>query len=289
MSDRQSAGSSRPWRLLGAVDPAELRQTRLTLHHAAQLLASFGQALLAAREDDSHRGMTWHEEGAGFASDETDQGLVARLSVERFALELWQDGERIAALDLTGRRPSQALSWLGNQVAGEDDTERMTWPEYDLPSRPGGQDAPLEPGAESLSELGAWYANADRTLQVLFGDVAEASALRCWPHHFDLATLLTYPSEDADGEVVYVGIGFSPGDEGIPDPYYYVNGWPSPGPDQLPELSGPGAWHREGWVGAVLRAGEFVGTTSADEQEQAVTAFLTAAVDAMRTTVLANR
>jgi hypothetical protein len=289
VSDRQATGSSTPWHLLGAIDPSELLQTRLTLHHAAQLLASFGQALLAPREDDSHRGMTWHAEGAGFASDETDDGLVARLSVASFVLEVWRDGERMAALDLTGRRPSQALSWLGNQVAGDGDIGRIAWPEYDLPPQPGGQDAPLEAGAESLGELAGWYANAERTLEDLFGDVAEASEIRCWPHHFDLATLLTYPASDADGEAVYVGIGFSPGDEAIPDPYYYVNGSPSPAPDQLPELAGPGAWHTEGWVGAVLRAGEVVGSTSADVQEQTVTTVLTTAVDARCATVLATR
>jgi hypothetical protein len=291
VSDSQATDSPRHWVSLGATDPADLLHTRLTLHHAAQLLSSFGQAMLTPIEDDSHRSMTWHAESQSFTTDATDDGLTARLSVRTFTLEVWRDGEQLRALELTGRSPSHALSWLGNEVSGARDASvgRMAWPEYDLPAQPGGQDAPFEPDAASLNEFAAWYGNTESALRDVFGDVAEAAAIRCWPHHFDLATLLTYPAAEPDGEAAYVGIGFSPGDDAIPDPYYYVNGSPFPAPEKLPELAGPGEWHTEGWVGAVLRAGEIVSSGSAQAQEQTVATFLTTAVDTMSTTLLATR
>ena len=51
---------------------------------------------------------------------------------------------------------------------------------------------------------------------------------------------------------------------GDPDGWYwYVTPWPYPDPDALPTLDGPGAWHTEGWVGAVLSGEEVVETDPA--------------------------
>jgi hypothetical protein len=292
VADRQSSDTTpSEWRGLGVADPDTLRGARLSLHHAVQLIASFGQSLLAAREDDSHRAMTWSEGSRSFQSDETSDGLSARLIVSSLSVEVWREGARLGSLDLRGRRPSEALAWMANLLsdAHEGGTEPMAWPEYDLPEQPGGPDSPLEPDHDSLEELAAWYGSAQRSLAELLGALHESSAIRCWPHHFDLATLLTFPGAGADGGAAYIGIGFSPGDDAIPRPYFYVNGWPAPDADELPPLSGPGAWHTEGWVGAVLRAGDIVAKASASEREQTVKTFLTTAVDAMRTAVLATR
>jgi hypothetical protein len=43
-------------------------------------------------------------------------------------------------------------------------------------------------------------------------DLPTASDVRCWPHHFDLATLFSFPTQNADA-TGYVGAGLSPGDE----------------------------------------------------------------------------
>jgi len=287
---QDTEGSRMAWRALGTVDATALRNTRLHLHHSVQLLPSFGQALLEARDDDSHRSTTWAERHRGFESGTTDDGLVARVIVPSFTAEVWRSKDRLGSLDLRGQRPSEALAWLGNLVAKVRgaDAGRMAWPEYDLPQQPGGSDQPLEPAVGALEELAAWYGNAQQTLEEMFASVGEASPIRCWPHHFDLATLLTFPATDGSDEAAYVGTGFSPGDDKIPDPYFYVNGWPPPSADVLPALAGPGAWHTEGWVGAVLGAQEIVSSGSDAAQVKTVKKFLAARVDAMRTTVLAR-
>jgi hypothetical protein len=279
------------WSALGAVAPDALIDNRLTLHHAAQLLASFGQAMLAAREDDSHRGATWEEGRQGFVSDETPDGLVMSLVVPSFAIEVWRNDDRVGSLDLRGRRPSEGLAWLGDLLveARESGAGPLAWPEYELPEQPGGSDSPLSPDPSSLEELAAWYDDGAQILERVLGDLPEASSIRCWPHHFDLGALLTFPPSGGYDDAAYVGVGLSPGDDAIPHPYYYVNGSPSPSLESLPPLDGPGEWHTEGWVGAVLRAEEIVSSGSAAAQEQTVGNFLTSAVDAMRTTVLAAR
>ena len=287
---QDTSGSPISWRPLGTVDATALRDTRLHLHHAVQLLASFGQATLEAQDDDSHRSLTWAERHRGFESGSTGDGLFARVLVPSFAAEVWLSQERLGSLDLLGQRPSQALAWLGNLLgeARGAGAGRIAWPEYDLPEQPGGADQPLEPAPEALEELAAWYGNAQQTLEETFASERAASAIRCWPHHFDLATLLTYPAADGSDAAAYVGVGFSPGDDEFSEPYFYVNGWPPPGADALPAVTGPGAWYTEAWVGAVLGAQEIVSSGSGAAQKKTLQTFLTDRVDAMRATVLAR-
>jgi hypothetical protein len=75
--------------------------------------------------------------------------------------------------------------------------------------------------------------------------------VRCWPHHFDIATLIDV-SRGASGEARTIGVGLSPGDASYPEPYFYVTPWPAPADPALMALPGGGAWHRAGWFGAVL-------------------------------------
>ena len=78
-----------------------------------------------------------------------------------------------------------------------------------------------------------------------------------------------------------VGIGFSPGDEAEPQPYWYVRPYPDPGAYDLPILPG-GYWNTEGWFGAVLPGSAVVAAGSAAEQASLTEAFLREAISAAR-------
>jgi hypothetical protein len=84
-----------------------------------------------------------------------------------------------------------------------------------------------------------------------------ASAVRCWPHHFDIATLWTLGDGDAE-TAPSVGIGMSPGDSHYPLPYFYVSPWPRPAPEQLPPLPVPGHWHSQDFISAILTGDQIV-------------------------------
>ncbi len=87
----------------------------------------------------------------------------------------------------------------------------------------------------------------------------ETSPVQFWPHHFDLAVVWfsgrKVPGQDPDNPDYadeQMNFGFSTGDGGIPDPYFYVTAYPAPQGwtgDALPDGA---AWHSEGWSGAVL-------------------------------------
>jgi hypothetical protein len=155
---------------------------------------------------------------------------------------------------------------------------------YELPAHAVAAGAPLPafplPG---FAELARYFANAEPLLRAITQGRPGAAPVRCWPHHFDLGTLLTHAGVGGD-DVSTVGLGLSPGDEGYPEPYFYVTLWPHPRglPEVLPALPGGGHWHREGWDGAVLPGTRLVETPGARDQEALARDFLVSAVRVAR-------
>ena len=49
-----------------------------------------------------------------------------------------------------------------------------------------------------------------------------------------------------------MNFGFSPGDSGIPEPYFYITAYPLPDKLVGSPLQQGAYWHTEGWNGAVL-------------------------------------
>jgi Family of unknown function (DUF5996) len=87
----------------------------------------------------------------------------------------------------------------------------------------------------------------------------ESGPVVFWPHHFDVAVLLfsgrRVPGVDpADEESAdeNMNFGFLPGDEGIPEAYFYATAYPTPAGLTEARLPNGAYWHTEGWTGAVL-------------------------------------
>ncbi|MFN2135409.1 MAG: DUF5996 family protein [Candidatus Promineifilaceae bacterium] len=87
----------------------------------------------------------------------------------------------------------------------------------------------------------------------------ETGAVQFWPHHFDLAVLWfsgrKVPGQDPDNPAYadeQMNFGFSTGDDGIPEPYFYATAYPTPEGWTASALPAGAYWHSEGWTGAVL-------------------------------------
>jgi hypothetical protein len=72
-----------------------------------------------------------------------------------------------------------------------------------------------------------------------------------WSHHFDVS-FLWFATAQADETAPHMNFGFSPGDAGIPRPYFYVYAYPSPESLTQLILPTPVRWHTEGWTGACI-------------------------------------
>src|SRR5262249_14843197 len=98
----------------------------------------------------------------------------------------------------------------------------------------------------AFAELAAWFNVAESVLENARAQ-NDGSEIRCWPHHFDIATLITVKPGKT------VGVGLEPGDHYYDEPYFYVNANPQPRTAAATaQLAGGGSWHTHEWFGAVL-------------------------------------
>jgi len=263
---------------LGAVTPTALVAARLELHYASQIVAAAGTTLLEAAADYSHTALSYDVASCSMLGAELPGGLRAALNVPELRLDIVGAD---ASYALVGHTLAEGQAWLESELSRVLGKEvKLTRPEHELPEHALSTDARFafdEPAA--YAELGRYFAAADGALGSVAQDPA-ASPVRLWPHHFDLATLLTL---DADAGTS-VGVGFSPGDGGYAEPYYYVTPWPYPKDAPTSSLPSGGVWHVEGWTGAVLTATAWLEGDAAGQSGR-LSAFLETAISACRALV----
>jgi hypothetical protein len=253
------------------IDPAaatRLSDARRQLHHAAQLATAFGISYLPKKPDDSHTNLEWIESEGALASNAL---YGHRIAVRISDLSLVIGAE---SLLLRGTTMEGAAEWARQVLsrAGLDGSHYTLARHYEIPSHPVATGAKFDASDDDLHQLAAWYSNAAAQLEELRSRDARASDVRCWPHHFDIATLIV-PSGGKS-----VGVGMEPGDNYYDEPYFYVNMYPSPSAGELPEsVEGEGAWHTTEWIGAVLRGSHL--TRDATSQKSQVDRFIQSSVD----------
>jgi len=274
------------WETLGAVEPRNLVEARQQLHWAAQAAAAVGKQLLPHRPDFSEQSFTWMAGPRVLAQGVVDGPRPFRAAIrlaQPALLLLDEDGEALARMPLEGRTLDEAYEWAWQEaeaLLGRPLEKPLERPEG-LPEHPVATGAPFAlAGSAAPAELERYYAGGDRLLRGLRDRNPGASPVRCWPHHFDLATLMLLDPE-ADPETARsIGVGLSPGDSERPEPYFYVLPWPRP-TGELPALDG-GAWNTEGWLGAVLESADFTAAGSNGAQRGRIERFLNSAVHACR-------
>lgn len=275
----------RPWQPLGAVPPGELLEARQQSHHALQLVSSVGRSLLPAATDDGHTSVEWTDRGllSGPDVSAATAPLRAALQLDPLALCVLVDGVPFARLPLAGRAVDEARAWLGERLrdaGGDADRMRFAVP-YRLPAHPVADGARFAPPVDgSDAEIARFFANADGLLRELRASWPGASPVRIWPHHFDAGVVLPL-LEPGGEEARSIGAGFSPGDETIPEPYFYVTPWPPPRGRALPDLPAGGRWQETGWTGAALTATELL-DGEGQAQEGRARAFLRETVRILR-------
>lgn len=270
------------WKRLGRVQPDALEDARLQLHWAAQIPASLGYTFANPEPDWSHTSLRWNgKRGALMGTAVGSQSVRAGIDLTALAIFVVAD-DMEDSLPLEGKSLSQGYEWLWDTTS-QIDTIRssLVRPDHEMPPHPVGDKATFDCPRESREELSAWFSNASQVLASTARSQHFASVVRCWPHHFDIATLIRLDPNDDSEEARTIGAGLSPGDAGRSEPYFYVTPWPYPDPDQLPDLP-VGDWNREGWVGAVLSGSAISSAGSASDQKELVNHFLDAAIAASR-------
>ena len=273
------------WSTLGGKAPTALVKARTVAHHALQWPAKAARANLEALPDDSHSSLTW-DAGRGTLFSQFlpagDAGVRVGLRLAGLALIVMRGNLVLDTYELAGRRDSMVGVWLDSalRALGLKAATEVTLP-YTIPSHPVARGSAYGFSGEfdAFEELVRWFdAAADLLAEVRTGYTdAQAGAVLCWPHHFDIATVLALDPAGTDN-ARSIGIGVSPGDHYYPQPYVYVSPFRQPKGATLPPLA-LGHWHTDGFVGAVAIAESIVGR---EDRRADVLAFVRAAYDACR-------
>jgi len=267
------------WRPLQGVDRSRLREARLQAHYAVQWLARAARAYVAPKADDSHTNLGWDDALGGFTTHSLPDGSRLGLRIADLALALMpSDGVRLA---LNGQTEADIRAWLGPHMNAKGlDAHSLDAPSpYEIPQFAIGSGGRYAVDGQTLGELAGWYANANSVLdkgrQDLIGRNLHAPPVRCWPHHFDLDTLIYFDTKDPD-DVRTMGVGLSPGDEYYDEPYFYASLYPAPDAASLPPQPAVGHWHTHDFTAAIVTASRLLAV-----QDQAAEAamFLKSATD----------
>jgi hypothetical protein len=281
------------WEPLGQVAPRELRSAREQAHWAVQVIAAAGETFCPREPDTSHTSMTWDAARLELVGTTLPGDKEIRIALRVQHLQLCLLGTGLSRMltgaapnpeiDLNGRSLAEAYRWAAEQIriASDGRLDRaLKHPGFELPEHPLGQGA-LFKRDPALPELSRWYGNAELALRRVVQENRGAGWVRCWPHHFDLATLIEVAPAGNGSPQRTVGVGLSPGDSGIDEPYFYVTHSPASPKPSLPRLE-LGEWNRSGWVGAALRGSAVVAERDPGHQQALVESFLDSALPISR-------
>lgn len=208
-------------------------------HHAVQLAVAPAFSLQEATADAAQTALSWSSGLRAFVGP-VIAGKRAGLRVSDGTLFVAEAERPLAALPLAGMTRGDALTWLSRHF---DEVLRL--PPHDLPEHDVASGGRFGVPGEEAVLLARWLGGAATFLEGVTARIPGASTVRLWSHHFDVASLVTLATGRS------IGLGLSPGDSSYDEPYWYVTPWPYPKHEQRPQLL-MGAWHQQGWVGAVL-------------------------------------
>jgi hypothetical protein len=263
----------------------DLADSRLKLHYAIQFIAATGAGLLEPQPDASHVSLKWNPALKIFAGQviPVEQPFqVALEPVSLTSLILSDRQEQIASFPLAQKTMAEALAWHQQEISklGADGSKLkfLSYPP-DFPDSTLARGATFDISNEAgRQELAQYYNLTDLLLEDIVAKTAGASPIRIWPHHFDIATLISLPGVK-NSESLSIGVGLSPGDGSYNEPYWYVSPYPYPPTANLPQLDADGCWHTEDWVGGVLTA-SLLNDDAEEQRSRQVKDFLDSAVKA---------
>lgn len=276
------------WKVLEYPAVEELEMVRHQFHQAIQNVGSIGRSFLPDDPGDVTANLEWDSKLQRLAGKwiEGDEVFRSSFSLGSFSVLLVDElFNTISSFSLQGKKQTDIMIWLEEQIdelglKSSDISLKLpyTIPEYPTAKR----EAFDEVSPLAAQELEAWFHNTDLVLKSIIAEIEGASEVRCWPHHFDIASLITLVDTGDAETSKSINIGMSPGDGNYNEPYFYVSPWPYP-IDELPDISDTGGfWHEENWIGAILRASDMKHLKSAQDQQDAVVKFFEKNIQTLR-------
>ncbi len=266
------------WRNIPVPPVPSLASARLRLHWGSQIPCAAASQLIEPLPDYSHCNLTYNANLNALLSrplpkhKDLSAGLVL---TECSLLVTDKKFQPLASKPLAGLTLEEGMKWMASALKEYGgDVPPLVRPFQEIPASPIANKEPFPDGDPAgLAEVDRWFANSFSTLLPLAKSL-KSSTVWCWPHHFDVATLLFLEDKPPD-KAQQINIGFSPGDGNFDHPYWYVTFWPD-STEPLPPLEGQGIWCQEAFKGALLLTDHL----AISDQPEQLAAYLNSAIGA---------
>ena len=187
---------SENWKNPGAIDPRSLVNSRYQLHQAVQLVAAVGRNYHLPVRDDHFGSLEWLPDINGLAGQDSDTSsgkIKCALNFDSFNLQFLVDGTPEQSIPLVGKLDQVILQEMQKSLdfLGLNGSKLDLEKPYKIPEYPIGKSDAYASNQKEFNELGRYFGNANAVLQAMAAKVEGASDVQCWPHHFDIATLIT--------------------------------------------------------------------------------------------------
>jgi len=196
------------WSTVGEIDPRELVEARIQLHWAVQPVMAFADCALEHVSDDSQANLGWRDDLEALAGRQRPDGFSAGLRIPDMTLMVFDEGGATAdSITLEGQTIDSAVSWLEEVVAarsGGPPERPIRIRDYEMPAHPVAEGAAFVLDySPAFAELARWFANGNLALKELTSSDRGWAEVRCWPHHFDLGTVIS--EEDVVMQILEIG------------------------------------------------------------------------------------
>jgi hypothetical protein len=183
------------WQHVTVADYRKLRDARILAHYGTQWLARAARAYIAARPHDGHISLGWGDKFRGLVTHALPDGSRLGLRIPDLTLSILDTND---ALPLDGRAESEVRAWLGSKLQARGyDAAKLDGPlPYDMPHNVVALGArySIEELIDPLNAIAVWFANGNAMLSAIRDGLVtrklKAPEVRCWPHHFDMDSLI---------------------------------------------------------------------------------------------------
>ena len=247
----------------------KLVEARLQAHFAAEWVSRVGRFVAEPQPDYSQIALRYDDALGGFKTlaMQTAGGDEFWVVLQLAPLEVavWQAKRKKSNIPLDTVTHVELGVWLENELkqvglAGEAIHADIPYSLEHPRLSSGGAYVVNDGNLNEFQTLRAWFANAHSAFTAELanwqGVKPGASPVLCWPHHFDIATLITLDEGHAEKtkEARSIGIGMSPGDDTYSAPYFYINPWPRNTAKELPTPPSGAFWHTDGFFSLIIHA-----------------------------------
>ncbi|MGI9543516.1 MAG: DUF5996 family protein [Cyclobacteriaceae bacterium] len=275
------------WYHLNVEEFQTIAKVRDELHQALQLVGMVSRSFLPPDPSDVHATSQWLNQSQSLAGNLVTGNHQLRMAlriVDTSLLFLDANEQVIDQFPLANEYYSDVVQWVSSKLADEgfDISKFNQHLPYQIPAYD--QNRSFTAFQDHiLSEFSGYFKNAHNLLGEIRSEY-QSSTIVCWPHHFDIATLITLKPDPDPEKAKTIGLGLSPGDSYYDLPYFYLNTWPYLTKEQIQNetWSSAGTWHTKDWIGAVLPADKIITWESGEQQYAKVKMFLNEGVEMLQ-------